>query len=489
MDRTVILGGNGHSGVGVSNPALVGQDPPSEANSSGLRDDQFTSEAGNNGLAPANKARGRASGSKRNRLVLGIFALVILLLVAVGVLFLATGGTKKKKIDLRVQDRGPQAGQGDTKKIDDVTSQAIAEIYAGASPASPASPFPSPAVVTSSAGAAGGGDTTLAPAPLGGTVAGVAGLEGISTVGISAPSSTDAALAVAETKTKRNAEISIRCSPAQKTAPASSKQIPSAAPSLVPARPPSALGKTVSKPPFGAMLPVKTAGAIYTLRSSLARLQLTRDVQGDGWTMRRGTTLIGQQQGSQLDRAFINLTGFIDPDSGKFVKLAGDTLGVDGAPGLKGKRRQLGSRAARILSRLAAAGVTLGQAALSRGGTVVNVPSVVTPEIQGLNQNVVNNREFVEVAAGSAGFVLVTDLPKEIPGADPVPPVEKDEPSLSDEELASLLTDGSPDQIRKALPRMTPELRRAVEAVLEEPGNSKKLGNSDVNEGSKQRIR
>src|SRR5262249_57364617 len=102
-------------------------------------------------------------------------------------------------------------------------------------------------------------------------------------------------------------------------------------------------------PPFGAMLPIRTMGALYTLRPGLARFELMRDVRGQGWQMRKGTTLIGQQQGSEYDRAYVSLLGFIDPESKRFVKATGEMLGADGAPGLQGKRRQISSRWARVL--------------------------------------------------------------------------------------------------------------------------------------------
>src|SRR5215510_10724868 len=80
-----------------------------------------------------------------------------------------------------------------------------------------------------------------------------------------------------------------------------------ATPALAPA--------SVKLPPFGAMLPVRTLGAFYTLRNaSLARFELTRDLSGDGWSLKRGTVLIAQNQGSENDRAFLSLMGFIDPD-------------------------------------------------------------------------------------------------------------------------------------------------------------------------------
>ena len=44
------------------------------------------------------------------------------------------------------------------------------------------------------------------------------------------------------------------------------------------------------------------------------------------------------------------------------------------------------------------------------------------------------------------------------------------EQALKDEELAELLSSETPEKIRAAMPRMTPELRRIAEAVLKEQG-------------------
>ena len=73
---------------------------------------------------------------------------------------------------------------------------------------------------------------------------------------------------------------------------------------------------------------------------ALARLELTRDMVGNGWSMKRGTILVGSTKGGEYDRAYVAIIGFIDPESGRFVKLGGDVLGGDGAAGLKGKARQ-----------------------------------------------------------------------------------------------------------------------------------------------------
>src|SRR5262249_14959549 len=133
---------------------------------------------------------------------------------------------------------------------------------------------------------------------------------------------------------ERKPERSIRCAPTpgpvstRQPVPAAStkaKLSEPAAPALLKAATPP-----VVLPPFGAMLPIRTMGALYTLRPGLARFELMRDVRGQGWQMRKGTTLIGQQQGGEYDRAYVSLLGFIDPESKRFVKAPGEVLGADG---------------------------------------------------------------------------------------------------------------------------------------------------------------
>jgi hypothetical protein len=195
--------------------------------------------------------------------------------------------------------------------------------------------------------------------------------------------------------------------------------------------------------------------------------------------MKKGTILVGQLQGSERDRAYINMTGFIDPASGKLVKLDGDLLGADGAPGLKGKLHKVSSTWKRILDRAVTTGVALGQAALSRGNsTTVVLPGAVAPELTSLTST--SRREFVEVPAASTAYVLITRLPEQAQIADsPQIAAGAGERStfssnknayraLSDEEVAGLLESGSPEAIRKAIPRMSPELRRIAETALKE---------------------
>jgi hypothetical protein len=454
--ETKPFGTNGRSGVGVSGPTPPNIEPASGEDSSGLKYADVET------ASPPNEERAPTSGARRRKLVRGFIILATLALVVVGVFFWI--GSGKKKIDLAVRDRNAQTGQGAPQQIDDVTAQAIAEVRSGAS----ASPTPSPAAAPSAETAVA---LSAAPVtiPLGGTVAAVESAPSPNAFGVPGPGATAKS---PEIDSGRNTERSIRAAPVPKP-DASSPRQPAAAPSAAGAlRGAPAAEKSVTLPPFGAMLPVRTLGAIFTLRQSLARLELTRDVRGQGWMLKKGTILVGQQQGAEFDRAYVSLMGFIDPGSGGFVKLGGDALGSDGAPGLQGKRRRISSRWARILSRAADAGLALGQAALSRGGTIVNVQGSVSPELQGLTQRSMDRREFVEVPAGATAFVLITDLPKEARGSDAQPVNENGGgQSLRDEELANLLTDGSPEQIRAALPRMTPELRRIAEAVLRESTN------------------
>jgi hypothetical protein len=246
-------------------------------------------------------------------------------------------------------------------------------------------------------------------------------------------------------------------------------------------------------PSFGSMLPVRTIGGLYTLRTgALTRLELTRDMNGDGWSMKRGTILVGTSKGGDYDRAYVSIAGFIDPQSGKLVKLGGDVLGGDGGAGLKGKRRQLDGGWARVLGQVGTAALNVTGALIGgRGnGTVIisdglrtRAVNPVTDEISGViggQMDQKQRRGFVEVEAGTPGYVMVTDLPAAIKGTDANPEVNEhtlaaltdvEAPraatGLSERELAELIANGSPEEIRAAMPRMSPEMRKIAAAVLE----------------------
>lgn len=247
------------------------------------------------------------------------------------------------------------------------------------------------------------------------------------------------------------------------------------------------------KPPFNSLLPVRTLGTILTVRSGgLARFELTRDVAGQGWSLRKGTQLVGVVRGGEADRAYISLIGYIDPASNKLVKLGGDLLSGDGGSGLKGKRKKVGSAWGRALGTFArgigrvvngATQVAIGNAvggsgsirpviiSDAYGGGVLTLPS----DLGGTARD----NHYIEVKAGTSAYLLVTDLPDSVKGVDAVtemPPeqiaefadVAAAKPALgiSEEELSRLMSEGTADDIRAALPRMSPQMRRIAEQVL-----------------------
>ncbi len=240
-------------------------------------------------------------------------------------------------------------------------------------------------------------------------------------------------------------------------------------------------------PSFGSILPVRTLGKIYTLRAgSSIRLELTRYVSGEGWSLSKGTVLIGQVRGSERDRAFIAITGFIDPSRDRFVTLNGEILGDDGGSGIRGEFHKLSSGWSRAFARVASSAVNVaGAIAGSRvSGQPVIIADVgsrtISPFSAEVDSSLLNQaRGFVEVPAGTSGFVMVTTLPADVKGVDAEPDhlaqsssiiaTDANSPSaLSQEELAQLFTSGDTTRIREALPRMSPQMRRIAENVLAE---------------------
>ncbi len=60
----------------------------------------------------------------------------------------------------------------------------------------------------------------------------------------------------------------------------------------------------------------------------------------------------------------------------------------------------------------------------------------------------------------------MTDLPDEVSDESRLAQNKQSATGLSDDELATLFSEGSPDKIRAAMPRMTPEFRRLAEAAV-----------------------
>jgi hypothetical protein len=255
------------------------------------------------------------------------------------------------------------------------------------------------------------------------------------------------------------------------------------------ATPSSARVPSAVLPPFGTMLPVRTQGVIFTLRNnSYARLELMRDVQGEGWSLPKGTVLVGRVSGSEYDRAFVNVIGFVDPRENRFVKLTGEVLGSDGASGIQGKqvvvdRNRLKDTLRKVASSgLQVAGMAAG-ALTGRGTVVVNgagyrVLNPVTDEAGRMVGGGDEKRSFVKVEAGSSGYVMVADLPKELhavdaPGEDELTRAAMSMTgSLSDREVMELILFGTPEEIRAALPLMNDEQKQMALKTLK-PENEK----------------
>ena len=248
----------------------------------------------------------------------------------------------------------------------------------------------------------------------------------------------------------------------------------------------------VVAPPFGSILPVRAIGGLYTLRSgALARFELTRDMFGNGWSMKRGTILVGNTKGGEYDRAYVSIVGFIDSQSGKLVKLGGDVLGGDRAAGLKGKSKQLDSRWTRVLGEIGNAALNLTGAILGgrSNGTVIISDGARSPLINPISDELSGvlgspsdrNRRtsFVEIVAGTPGYVMVTDLPAEIKATDAnelneqslatLADIDSIRPAtgMSEREFADLLANGSLDEIKARLHRMSTEMRKIALAVVE----------------------
>ncbi len=232
-------------------------------------------------------------------------------------------------------------------------------------------------------------------------------------------------------------------------------------------------------------LMILTIAWVVTLSLNTSLHHTHAAVSGEGWSLRRGTIFVGTLRGSEYDRAYLSMIGYIDPATKRLVKVGGDVLGSDGGNGLRGKRRRLSSRWTRVVGEGLRNAVSMTQSALAGrgGGTTIIMPGVqgaVQPELMALSGKG-NSREFVEVAAGAPAYVMITELPEEIRGVDAITELapselalalDKDEQNsgtgLTDAELATLLSGGSPEQIRAALPRMTPQMRRVAEAVLQQ---------------------
>lgn len=490
--------GNGHHTVGTTGPgAGVTRSEPFE--------NEFITydPEGEESFAAETS---RPNKRRKNKRVTGALLLLLLVASVAIALYFMLGGNRTP-VNLNVRDTRTQAEKTQSAKQspDDVTSQAIAEVRSATGETGP-TVLPTPGASTNTSPVSPTAPVTIPVDGIGGTVTtpatsdtGVTGGQRVTDTSATSTTGSTATERADKTSTsipsRRNPERSIRCAlpvtPANRQSPSLTQRQTERDQSSRPAR----TDQGVTLPSFGSMLPVRSLGVLYTLRSgSLARFELTRDVRGQGWAMKKGTVLVGVSRGSEYDRAFVAVVGFIDPESGLFVKFTGDVLGGDGGAGLRGRRRSLSSAWSRALSRIGGSAVNVAGLMLSglgRSSVVVSdaygyrVVNPVTSELSGLISERTNQQQrgFVEVPAGSQGYVMVTDLPQEIRGVDALAELgAKDlaqssdatgvraSTGLSERELADLLSSGSVEQIRAALPRMTPEMRRVAEAVIVQSG-------------------
>ena len=444
---------------------------------------------------------------RRSKRITGVLLLLLLIASIAIALYFMLGGNRTR-LNVNVRDTRPQAEktQAARQNPDDVTTQAIAEALSAAK-GNEQSASQTPNVIIGAPSVSPNAPVTVPVDGLGGTVntpvTSVPALPGEQKITDTASTTGATGWTVTErtdntsatTTSRRSPERSIRCALPVSSPNQQGPSLPQNQTDRAASTNPTRSDEGVMLPSFGSMLPVRSLGVLYTLRSgSLARFELTRDVRGQGWAMKKGTVIVGVNRGSEYDRAYIAIVGFIDPESGRFVKFTGDVLGGDGGAGMRGRRRSLTSAWSRAFSRVGTSAVNVAGLMLSglgRNSVVVSdaygyrVVNPVTSELSGLVSERTNQQQrgFVEVSAGTQGYVMVTDLPQEIRGVDALGGLSAKDlaersdvngvrvsTGLSERELADLLSSGSVEQIRAALPRMTPEMRRIAEAVIAQSG-------------------
>jgi hypothetical protein len=186
--------------------------------------------------------------------------------------------------------------------------------------------------------------------------------------------------------------------------------------------------------------------------------------------------LIGRTTGSEHDRAFVKVIGYIDPRENKLVTMTGDVLGSDGANGIPGKRLAVDRNSLKqTLRKVASSGLQVASTmagALSGRGTVV-IDSAGYRLMDPLNEqargliNTSDKNTFVKIEAGQQAYVMVTDLPGRVEGADApgqqvTGSLQPPGLSLTDREVMELILFGTAEDVRAAMPLMTEEQKRLV---------------------------
>lgn len=222
----------------------------------------------------------------------------------------------------------------------------------------------------------------------------------------------------------------------------------------------------VPRPAFGTLLPVKILGRLHTLGTGgLARLELTRTVRGSWGELPRGTLLVGRVSGSESNRLFVSLLGYIDSRSNRLVTIGGDLQGKDGALGAEGEIKRIGSRWRKVFGELFGAAKEIGTAYLlgrtgGGGGTVIN-NGQLTKIPNSLDDKTA--AKFVLVPAGAEGYIVINDLP---------PAVESDERlagttnDLTDEEILKMIRTDAPSEVERIIPGLSPRGRQIARGTL-----------------------
>lgn len=409
----------------------------------------------------------------------------ILLIIAAGV-FVLYVLLRVKRVDVRVQAASQRTSQSAKTEPSPNNSEngLSAEAINLARGALGADPTPTPNAASNNASA------TASPSPTSGTqrqlsytdnspaysdsVGGGSNSNQTNSSGTQQPNSTSLNH-VEQTRANPTQTLFVEDLPLkQSPAPQSARTNPTPSPKIPEAIKISTKAPAAVLPVFGTMLPVRTRGVIFSLRNnSYARLELVRDCQGDGWSLSKGTLFVGRVSGSEQDRAFINILGYIDPETNRLVKMSGEVIGGDGGAGMQGKRIVVDRhRFKQTLSKVASSGLQvagmMAGALTGRGTIVVNgagyrLLNPITDEAGRIVNGGDDKRAVVRIEAGQPAYVMVSDLPSEVQGVD-APGVELSSvaTSLTDREVMELIMFGTPEDIRAATPLMNEEQKRMV---------------------------
>jgi hypothetical protein len=232
-----------------------------------------------------------------------------------------------------------------------------------------------------------------------------------------------------------------------------------------------------ARPPFGTMLPLQTLGAIDTLgQTQLVRMVLSRSMKGEGWLLERGTVFVGRAAGGRGSRAYVQVIGYLDNRNNSFVRIGGDLQGVDGAGGLQGERKKIGSRWLKVLRQIGDRAYQTANTWISRNGSGTNITLPPNAQIGISNGGNSRDIEYVYVKPGSFGYFLVNDLPADatvetasLPHSDSTDlnvGAQANGNYISDEQVVNLMSEGDAEKIKQNLPRIRPEYREAVLNIL-----------------------